>query len=108
MKSRWLPARKLLTGVNLLILMYVTHHFSFLRQSVLSLSEDLKSSVTTRNADGNGNGVSEAKIFVQSLQFSYNLDEVFTSGINKEMTARWSYITNITDENEKKQVCQSN
>ena len=78
--------------------MYVTHHFSFLRQSVLSLSEDLKSSVTTRNTDGNGNGASEAKVFVDYL------DKVFSSGINKEMTARWSYITNITDENEKKQV----
>ena len=32
------------------------------------------------------------------------LDKVFTSGMNKEMIARWNYIVNITDENEIKQV----
>ena len=48
-----------------------------------------------------GNDESEAKEFVEML------DIVFTSGMNKEMTARWNYITNITEQNENAQVSYS-
>ena len=48
--------------------------------------------------NGDGKDASEARVFVEQL------DKVFTSGENKEMTARWNYITNITEQNEKDQV----
>ena len=64
---------------------------------VESLPQDGISSIMSESNKG-GKGESEAKVLVEML------DKVFTSGMNKEMTARWNYIVNITDENEKLQV----
>ena len=65
---------------------------------VESLPQDGKSSIMSESNKGGNDGESEAKVLVEML------DKVFTSGMNKEMTARWNYIVNITDENEKLQV----
>ena len=65
---------------------------------VESLPQDGKSSIMSESNKGGKEGESEAKVLVEML------DKVFTSGMNREMTARWNYIVNITDENEKLQV----
>ena len=64
---------------------------------VESLPQNGKSSIMSESIK-DGKDESEAKVLVEML------DQVFTSGMNKEMTARWNYIVNITDENEKLQV----
>ena len=64
---------------------------------VESLPQNEKSSIMSESIK-DGKDESEAKVLVEML------DQVFTSGMNKEMTARWNYIVNITDENEKLQV----
>ena len=66
--------------------------------SVFSMPQNSKSSISEEtNLDGIETA-SKLKAFVEIL------DKYFTSGMNKEMTARWGYITNITDENEIIQV----
>ena len=66
--------------------------------SVFSMPQNSKSSISEEtNLDGIETA-SKLKAFVEIL------DRYFTSGMNKEMTARWRYITNITDENEMIQV----
>jgi len=62
------------------------------------MPQNSKSSISEEtNLDGIETA-SKLKAFVEIL------DKYFTSGMNKEMTARWGYITNITDENEIIQV----
>ena len=78
--------------IALIFLMHLLANFF-----VESLPQDGISSIMSESNKG-GKGESEAKVLVEML------DKVFTSGMNKEMTARWNYIVNITDENEKLQV----
>ena len=66
--------------------------------SAFSMPQNSKSSISEEtNLDGIETA-SKLKAFVEIL------DKYFTSGMNTEMTARWRYITNITDENEIIQV----
>ena len=64
---------------------------------VESLPQNANPSVMSESNKG-GKDEAEAMVLVELL------DQVFTSGMNKEMTARWNYIVNITDEKEKLQV----
>ena len=100
MDTQWVGSTKFGMGTKILILMYFTHLLSCPRYSALSLPQNLKPSEMLKENDS-GNDESEAKEFVEML------DRVFTSGMNKEMTARWNYITNITEQNENAQVSYS-
>ena len=96
MGLKWTITRKFGTGTQLLILLCLMHSLFHHQYSVHCFPQNSKSSITSET---NGDGTeSDAKRFTEML------DKVFTSGMNKEMTARWNYIVNITDENEIKQV----
>ena len=99
MDLKWSLSRKLIPGTKLFFVLCLTHSLFYPLHSVLSLPAEnpSKSSITSKT-NSDGKDASEAKVFVEIL------DKVFTSGMNKEMTARWGYITNITEENEKAQV----
>ena len=86
---------RLKMGFKFLVVVFLMHS-SF--NSVFSMPQNSKSSISEEtNLDGIETA-SKLKAFVEIL------DKYFTSGMNKEMTARWGYITNITDENEIIQV----
>ena len=86
---------RLKMGFKFLVVVLLMHS-SF--NSVFSMPQNSKSSISEEtNLDGIETA-SKLKAFVEIL------DKYFTSGMNKEMTARWGYITNITDENEIIQV----
>jgi hypothetical protein len=97
MDLKWTITRKFGAGTQLLMIMCLMHSLFHHQYSVHSFPQNLKSSITSEtNTDGKDE--SEAKLLTEML------DKVFTSGMNKEMTARWNYIVNITDENEISQV----
>ena len=91
----WTRTGKVETMTKTFVFIFLTHFLA--NFFVQSLPQDAKSSVMS-GSNGDGKDESEAKVLVEKL------DKVFTSGMNKEMTARWNYIVNITDENEKLQV----
>ena len=95
MGPKWARTRKAETMTKTFVFIFLTHFLA--NFFVQSLPQDVKSSVMS-GSNGDGKDESEAKVLVEKL------DKVFTSGMNKEMIARWNYIVNITDENEKFQV----
>ena len=86
---------RLKMGFKFLVVVLLMHS-SF--NSVFSMPQNSKSSISEENNLDGIETASKLKAFVEIL------DKYFTSGMNKEMTARWGYITNITDENEIIQV----
>ena len=97
MGLKWTIARKFGTGTQILMIMSLMHSLFHHQYSVHSFPQNAESSITS-DTNSDGKDESEAKLFTEML------DKVFTSGMNKEMTARWNYIVNITDENEITQV----